>query len=105
MAAKWKRNYRNKSSKEPWLILTNLTSLSAATDAYAKRMGIEEMFRDFKGGGYNLEGTTVCDRRLISLILLICLAYSCSTFSGQNIKSKGVSQYVTRPTESGRIYP
>ncbi|MDJ0591781.1 MAG: hypothetical protein QNJ72_17580 [Pleurocapsa sp. MO_226.B13] len=37
--------------------MTNLNSLSAATDSYAKRMGIEEMFRDFKGGGYNLENT------------------------------------------------
>lgn len=104
LAAKWKRNYRHKSSKEPWLILTNLTSLSTAIDQGAKRMGIEEMFRDFKGGGYNLESTTVCDRRLISLILLICLSYSFSTFSGQNIKSKGISKYVTRPNEQKRTY-
>ncbi len=27
LAAKWKRNYRTKSSKEPWLILTNLNNL------------------------------------------------------------------------------
>ncbi|MEN9568461.1 MAG: hypothetical protein RLZZ69_3657 [Cyanobacteriota bacterium] len=62
-----------------------------STEAYAKRMGIEEMFRDFKKGGYNLEVTRVGDRRLISLILLICLSYSLSTFAGQNIKSKGVA--------------
>jgi hypothetical protein len=30
-----------------------LTDLQAAVDAYAKRFGIEEMFRDFKSGGYN----------------------------------------------------
>ena len=42
LAAKWKRNYREKYSKETWFILTNLESLSAATDSYAKRMGIEE---------------------------------------------------------------
>ena len=104
MAAKWKRKYRNKCSKEPWLILTNLTSLSVATSAYAKRMGIEEMFRDFKKGGYNLEITRVTDHRLIALILLICLSYSFSTFSGQTIKSLGVSKYVTRPTEPKRTY-
>ena len=51
LAAKWKRNYRQKFSKEPWFILTNLSSLSAATSAYSQRMGIEEMFRDFKSGG------------------------------------------------------
>ena len=102
LAAKWKRNYREKCSQETWFILTNLNSLSAATDSYAKRMGIEEMFRDFKRGGYNLEMTKVSDRRLISLVLLICLSYSLSTFVGQNIKSKGIAKYVSRPTELGR---
>lgn len=102
LAAKWKRNYRGKYSKETWFILTNLESLSAATDSYAKRMGIEEMFRDFKRGGYNLEITRVSDRRLISLILLICLSYSLSTFVGQNIKSKGIAKYISRPTEPHR---
>jgi hypothetical protein len=48
-----------KSCQEPWYILTNLGTLSAATSAYSKRMGIEEMFRDFKKGGYNLELTQV----------------------------------------------
>ena len=57
LAAKYKRNYRDRSSKEPWYIVTNLDNLSAAIDAYSKRMGIEEMFRDFKLGGYNLEIT------------------------------------------------
>ncbi len=104
LAAKWKRNYRQKSSKEPWFILTNLPSLSAATKAYSQRMGIEEMFRDFKSGGYNLEVTRVTGERLIALILLICLSYSFSTFSGQTIKAKGVAKYITRPTETSRIY-
>ena len=57
LAAKWKRNYRNQTTKGPWYILTNLRSLSVAIPAYKRRMGIEEMFRDCKSGGYNLEGT------------------------------------------------
>ena len=104
LAAKWKRNYRKKSSKEPWFILTNLHSLSAATSAYSKRMGIEEMFRDFKLGGYNLESTQVNNERLISLIILISLAYSFSTFIGEEIKRKGISEYVVRPREKMRAY-
>ncbi len=32
-AAKWSRNYRDKSQKDPWYILTNLESLFAATEA------------------------------------------------------------------------
>jgi hypothetical protein len=104
LAAKYKRNYRGKSSKEPWYILTNLDNLSTAIDAYTKRMGIEEMFRDLKLGGYNLEVTQVGDRRLIATIILITFAYSISTFSGQFIKQKGVAKYVTRPTEPNRFY-
>ncbi len=104
LATKYRRKYRKKSAKEPWYILTNLKSLSAATSAYSKRMGIEEMFRDFKGGGYNLEITQVTGERLISLILLISFAYCLSTFNGKSIKNKGVSNYVVRPTEPGRIY-
>ncbi len=96
------RKYRQKSAKEPWYILTNLKSLSAATKAYSRRMGIEEMFRDFKLGGYNLEITQVTDNRLIALILLISLAYCLAIFKGKSIKNKGVSNYVTRPTEPGR---
>ncbi len=84
--------------------MTNLDSLSAAISAYSKRMGIEEMFRDFKLGGYNLEVTRVSDHRLIALILLICCSYSFSTFAGKTIKSKGIAEYVTRPTELQRKY-
>jgi len=67
-------------------------------------MGIEEMFRDFKKGGYNLELTQVTGERLIALILLISLAYCLSTFNGKSIKGKGVSNYVARPSEPGRTY-
>lgn len=104
LAAKYRRNYRQKSAKEPWYILTNLDSLSTTTKAYSRRMGIEEMFRDFKLGGYNLEITQVAGERLIALILLITLAYCLSIFNGKSIKNKGLANYVTRPTESGRSY-
>lgn len=104
LAAKYRRNYRRKSAKEPWYILTSLESLSTATKAYSRRMGIEEMFRDFKLGGYNLEITQVAGERLIALVLLISLAYCLSIFNGKSIKNKGLSNYVARPTEPGRSY-
>ena len=62
------------------------------------------MFRDFKLGGYNLESTRVTDARLISMILLICLSYSSSTFMGHNLKVKGVADYIARPTEPKRAF-
>jgi hypothetical protein len=39
-------------------------------------MGIEEMFRDYKSGGYYLETTGLKCQRVMTLILLIALAYS-----------------------------
>ena len=54
VACKWKRNYGAWKVDEAWFILTDLGSLSAAIDAYKQRMGIEEMFRDCKTGGYDL---------------------------------------------------
>jgi hypothetical protein len=102
LAAKYHRKYRHTFGKEPWYILTNLDSLSQATESYARRMGIEEMFRDFKLGGYNLEGTQVTGERLIALILLLALAYCYSTFSGVRIKRKAVAKYVARPLKSQR---
>ena len=47
------------SPKEGWFILTNFDKLEVAISAYKRRFDIEEMFRDFKKGGYNLEETNV----------------------------------------------
>ena len=103
VAGKWQRKILGVAPKEGWFILTNLTSKDAAIAAYRKRFGIEEMFRDFKSGGYNLEDTNVSGNRLISLILLIAIAYSSATFKGQIIKQKGVQSYIGRIKEYGRI--
>jgi hypothetical protein len=79
-----------------------LGNISEAIASYKKRFDIEEMFRDFKSGGYNMEETNVRDHRLISLILLITFSYSLATFKGQSIKQKGVQKYVGRIKEYGR---
>lgn len=103
IAGKWKRNLKGETTKEGWFILTNLPDLSAAIKAYKKRFDIEEMFRDFKSGGYQLEETKVSGGRLNSLILIICLAYSWATFKGQAIKLYGGQKYVGRVKEFGRV--
>jgi hypothetical protein len=102
VACKWKGKYRQKASKEAWYILTNLASLSTAIRAYKARSGIEAMFKDCKTGGYNLEGSHASNHRLISLILIIAIAYSCAILQGRQIKSKGVQSYVCRLKESHR---
>jgi hypothetical protein len=57
LAGKWKKTYGGFQTKEPWYILTNFGDLETAIIAYQKRFDIEEMFRDFKSGGYSLEGS------------------------------------------------
>ena len=66
---------------------------------------LKKCARDFKKGGYNLEGTKATGQRLISLLILISVAYTVSTFSGQRIKHKGIQQYVGRVKEAKRIFP
>ena len=67
-------------------------------------MGIEAMFKDCKSGGYNLEQCQAKDKRLLSLILVIAIAYTCAVNKGQNISFKGVSEYICRLSENTRKY-
>jgi hypothetical protein len=105
VACKWKRNYKGFSAKEPWYILTNFETLDLAIEAYQKRFDIEEMFRDFKKGGYNLEETQVSNQRLVVLIMFIAIAYVSASLTGRIIKNKGIQRYVARPREAKRPYP
>src|SRR4028119_769321 len=104
VACKWKRNSGAWKVDEAWFILTDLGSLSAAIDAYKQRMGIEEMFRDCKTGGYDLEGTSLKGNRLINMILLMTLAYSSAIFQGTELKKKQVQEYVSRRKEPKKKY-
>jgi Transposase DDE domain len=104
LVGKWLGKYRNVTTKEPWYILTSLTDLQAAVEAYAHRFGIEEMFRDFQGGGYNLEKTNLTGERLSKLLILLSLAYLKSIIQGLDIKSKQVQEYLGRKTEGHRKY-
>ncbi|MBG1261348.1 IS4 family transposase [Nostoc commune] len=99
LAAKWKRKRFGVAPEVGWFILTNFDTLKSSIKAYKQRFDIEEMFRDFKSGGYNLEDTNASGQRLISLILLISLAYTSATISGQKIKRMGVQKYVGRIKE------
>lgn len=102
LAAKWKGKYRKQAPTEGWFILTNLGDLESAIDSYRKRFDIEEMFRDWKSGGYNLEDTNVSQKRFMSLLVLVTIAYFCSTIYGKTIKRMGLQKYVGRVQEAGR---
>ena len=92
VAGKWKRKIDGVAPKEGGFIFTNFETLTAAIAAYKTRFEIEQMFRDFKKGGDNLEDTNVSGERLISVIILIALAYTSTTISGQPLKRKRVQK-------------
>lgn len=92
----WRRKYRGKGEKEAWYLLTNLPSLEEAVAAYKKRMGIEEMFRDYKKGGYNLEDCQASNPRFNALLLLLAIAYTVSSLAGQAIKASHPQKFVGR---------
>lgn len=68
-----------------------------AITAYQKRFDIEEMFRDFKSGGYNLEGSRLAAKELSKLMIIVAIAYTSATRQGQKIKRMGIQKYVARP--------
>lgn len=100
IAVYWKRRYRQKGPKEPWYILTNLSTLKQTLAVYRCRWGIEQFFKDCKTGGYNLEDTKVNDTRFLALVLLIAIAYSLATMHGQRMKQLGIEVYAGRIKEN-----
>ena len=78
--------------------------MPAAINAYKQRMGIEEMFRDCKTGGYDLEGTSLKGDRLINMILLMTLASSSGIFQGTEMRKKQVQKYISHRKEPQKRY-
>lgn len=96
------RKYRGKVQPSGWYLLTNLSSSDAAIQAFKRRSGIEAMFKDCKTGGYNLEASHANVTRLIALILLIAIAYSCAVLAGQKLRQSKMQKYIGRLTELRR---
>lgn len=74
---RWKRGLPPKRD-EPWFLMSNLAGNAVQlTDLYARRMAVEELFRDSKDGRYGLGlGQTQVSQvtRLDRLILIVALA-------------------------------
>ncbi|NEO59300.1 MAG: IS4 family transposase [Moorea sp. SIO4G2] len=97
IAGKWKGKYQGFKTKEPWYILTNFDELDTAIVAYQRRFSIEEMFRDFKSGGYSLEGSKLTSEHLSKLMIVVAIAYTSAMLQGRDIKQMGIQKYVVRP--------
>ena len=99
LAVYWQRRYRGQGPKAPWYILTNLSDVKQVMAIYRCRWGIEQLFKDCKTGGYNLEDTRVNNQRFLALVLLIALAYTLATFHGQRLRQLRVDHYAGRLQE------
>ncbi|RCJ31356.1 transposase [Nostoc minutum NIES-26] len=104
LAGYYKRKYRGKLEPAGWFLLTNLDSLPDAIKVFKLRSGIEAMFKDCKTGGYNLESTHADNQRLLALILLIAIAYTCAILAGRNSCKMGLQKYVGRLKELKRLH-
>jgi hypothetical protein len=102
IALYWSKTTKKKGKNEGWYLITNLSNFKGVLKAYKKRMGIEAMFKDCKSGGYNLEKCQGQAQRLLSLILLIAIAYTCAIKKGQKTAFMGIKQYVCRLKENQR---
>lgn len=105
LAVYWKRQYRTQAPKDPWYILTNLPTLSQTLAIYKSRWGIEQMFKDCKTGGYNLEDTKTSDERFLALVLIIAIAYTLATCQGTLLQDLRIQTYLGRLQEHHRPYP
>ena len=57
VAAHYPKEHHGLPITEGWFLLTTLPDIHSAISAYATRFQIEEMFRDYKSYGFNLELT------------------------------------------------
>ena len=63
---------KDKDSDDAWYIANNLDNPTAIRE-YKKRFDIEEMFKDFKGGGFNIEKTW-CENIQYIRMLYLCVS-------------------------------
>lgn len=83
---------RKQDKQDTWYIANNLDKAQAIRE-YKKRFEIEEMFKDFKSGGFNLESIGSKNIQYIKMMYLcISISYSLmisiGTFCSKNKKNK-----------------
>ena len=104
MAIHYPKEYHGMPIEEGWFILTTLPNLTIAIQTYATRFQLEEMFRDYKSYGFNLELTQLNGSRFDAWFLLLTLVYSVLAFIGLST-TRTQQKYLARTTEPKRQYP
>ena len=103
VAAHYPKEHHGLPITEGWFLLTTLPDINSAVQAYATRFQIEEMFRDYKSYGFNLELTQLNGSRFDAWFLLLTLVYSTVILKSVCTPSSH-HKYLTRTSESQRQY-
>jgi hypothetical protein len=82
VAVHYPKEHHGMPIEEGWFLLTTFSDLNTAVQTYATRFQLEEMFRDFKLYGFNLELTQLNGSRFDAWFLLLTLVYSVLAFTG-----------------------
>jgi hypothetical protein len=104
LAIHYPKEHHGMPVEEGWFILTTLPNLNAAVETYATRFQLEEMFRDFKLYGFNLELTQLNGSRFDAWFLLLTLVYSVLAFTGV-CTNKIDEKYLVRTDNTKRQSP
>lgn len=100
--------HKDSDSDDPWYIINNIGGPKAIL-RYKRRFEIEETFKDFKSGGFNLEETWSNNITFIkNLYLCISIAYyfviSIGTICMKNKKNKIISATKKLKGKEKRVY-
>jgi Transposase DDE domain len=104
VAAHYPKEHHGLPITEGWFLLTTLPDINSAFAAYATRFQIEEMFRNYKSYGFNLELTQLTGSRFDAWFLLLTLVYSSIVLKSVCIPHSH-HKYLTRVSEPQRRYP
>ena len=110
MARRWRKEERElrQSALDPWLLATSLSDGDAAdvVRQYAKRMQIEETFRDAKNHRFGWSIGTVklsTPQRAAALLALAALAFLVITLIGMAVERSGRHRAYQANTETRRV--
>jgi len=84
-----------RGAQEPWYLMTSLTTLAQAQRHYEVRGWCEQLWRDFKSQGFDLEATGVQrSERLERLLLGLALATAWVLWLGAEVVKRGLRRRV-----------
>ena len=101
VAIHYPKEHHGMPIEEGWFLLTTFSDLNTAVQTYATRFQLEEMFRDFKLYGFNLELTQLNGSRFDAWFLLLTLVYSTLAFTGV-CTTKTEKRYLVRTDNTKR---